>query len=65
MAPVVLIALSKSSTMTVGLIFTFAVLLPAIATVLVIVSIVSGRGEGAQDARHGGRWGRRPPSDPT
>jgi hypothetical protein len=62
MALAVLIALSKSWTMSLGLLFSFGVLLPAIATVLVIVSIVSGRGENAQDARHGGRWGRRPPS---
>jgi hypothetical protein len=62
MALALLIALSKSWSMTLGLLFSFAVLLPMIATVLVIVSIVSGRGENGQDARHGGRWGRRPPS---
>ncbi|MDX6717915.1 MAG: hypothetical protein QOJ63_169 [Solirubrobacteraceae bacterium] len=58
----VLLALSKSSSTSIGLLFTFVVLLPAIATVLVIVSMVSGRGENAQDATDGGRWGRRPPS---
>jgi hypothetical protein len=58
----VLFALSKSWTMSIGLLFSFGVLLPMIATVLVVVSIVSGRGENAQDSRHGGRWGRRPPS---
>jgi hypothetical protein len=62
MDPAVLLAISKSSSMSIGLLFSFGLLLPAIATVLVIVSIVSGRGEHAQDAKHGGRWGRRPPS---
>jgi hypothetical protein len=62
MDPAVLLALSKSWTMTIGLLFSFGVLLPAIATVLVVVSTISGRGEHAQDAKHGGRWGRRPPS---
>ncbi|MFP5380034.1 MAG: hypothetical protein ACLGHP_09860 [Vicinamibacteria bacterium] len=45
---------------TVGLIFTFFVLLPALATVLVIVSIVAARGEKLDDAKVRGRWGRRP-----
>lgn len=62
MALVVLIALSKSWSMSIGLLFTFVILLPVLATVLVIVSTISGRGENGQDAKHGGRWGRRPPS---
>ena len=54
-----LIALSQAWKMTLGLLFTFAVLLPAIATVCIIVAIVSGRGEKADDQRLAGRWGRK------
>jgi hypothetical protein len=47
---------------TVGLVFTFLILMPAIATGLIIVAIVSGRGEKQADEELRGRWGRRPPS---
>jgi hypothetical protein len=43
----------------VGLIFTWVVLLPAIATGLVIVSIISGRGDKQADEKLRGRWGRK------
>jgi hypothetical protein len=56
----VLIAASKGIwTETVGLLFTFGVLLPALATVLIMVAMVSGRGEKEVDDELRGRWGRR------
>jgi hypothetical protein len=45
--------------MTLGLLFTFAVLLPAIATVCIFVAIVSGRGEKSDNEQLAGRWGRK------
>jgi hypothetical protein len=44
---------------TVGLLFTFAVLLPALATALIVVAMVSGRGDKEADAELRGRWGRK------
>jgi len=52
------LALSQAWTDSIGLLFTFAVLMPAIATVGIVVSIISGRGEKAQDSKNAGRWGR-------
>ena len=52
-----LLALSQGWTDSIGLLFTFAVLMPAVATVCVVVSIISGRGEKAQN-KGSGRWGR-------
>jgi len=46
-------------TETVGLLFTYGVLLPAIATGLIVVAIVSARGEKRVDDELRGRWGRR------
>jgi hypothetical protein len=43
----------------VGLLFTWVVLLPAIATGLIIVAKVTARGEKEADAKLQGRWGRR------
>jgi hypothetical protein len=49
---------------TIGLIFTYGILLPALVTGLIVVSIVSGRGDQKADDEMRGRWGRkRPPSD--
>jgi hypothetical protein len=56
-----LIALSQAWTDSIGLLFTFAVLMPAIATVCIVVAIVSGRGEKSADGKLSGRWGRKPP----
>jgi len=56
-----LFALSQAWTDSIGLLFTFAVLMPAIATVCIVVSIVSGRGEKSDDGKLTGRWGRKPP----
>jgi hypothetical protein len=41
---------------TVGLLFTFGVLLPALATGLIVVAIVSGRGEKEVDEQLRRRW---------
>ena len=48
---------------TVGLIFTWVVLLPGIATGLIVVAMISARGDKAADDDLRGRWGRKPPSD--
>jgi hypothetical protein len=56
-------ALSQGWTDSIGLLFTFAVLMPAIATVCVVVSIISGRGDKAQDEKNRGRWGRSADSE--
>ena len=57
------LALSQAWTDSIGLLFTFVVLLPAVATVCIVVAIVSARGEKADNAKFEGRWGRRPPRD--
>ncbi len=44
---------------TFGLVFTFVILMPALATGLVIVAMVSGKGEKDADEELRGRWGRR------
>jgi hypothetical protein len=44
---------------TVGLVFTWLILLPAIATGLIVVSIISARGDKQADEQAHGRWGRR------
>jgi hypothetical protein len=58
-----LLALSQAWTDSIGIIFSFGVLAPAITTVCVVVSIVSGRGEKAHDDTNAGRWGRRASPD--
>ena len=48
---------------TVGLLFTFGVLMPALVTGLVLVAMVSGRADKEADEEMRGRWARkRPPS---
>jgi hypothetical protein len=48
-----------------GLLFTWVVLLPAIATGLIAVAKVTAKGEQDADAELKGRWGRRKrPVDP-
>lgn len=44
---------------TFGLVFTFVILMPALATGLIIVAMVSARGEKEADEELRGRWGRR------
>lgn len=58
-----LIALSQGWTASIGLLFAFGIFMPAVATICVVVSIISGRGEKAQDAKNAGRWGRKSPTD--
>ncbi len=48
---------------TVGLLFTYGILIPAIVTGLIVVAMVSGRGEKQEDDEIRARWARkRPPS---
>jgi hypothetical protein len=61
-----LVAISQAWTDSIGVAFTFLVLLPALATGLVVVAVVSARGEKRDNEKHGGRWGRaaqRPRTD--
>ncbi len=46
---------------TVGLLFTFGILMPALATGLIIVAIVSGRGDKKDDDEIRARWARKRP----
>lgn len=46
---------------TFGLLFTYAILLPALVTGLIIVAMVSGRGEKKEDDEIRARWARRRP----
>ena len=49
---------------TIGLLFTWAILLPAVVTGLIVVAMVSGRGDTKADDEMRGRWARKtPPSD--
>jgi hypothetical protein len=53
------LAASGFWTETVGLLFTYGILLPGIATGLIVVAIVSARGEKRVEDELRGRWGRR------
>jgi hypothetical protein len=44
-----------------GLLFTYGILMPAIVTVCVVVSMVTTRGEKDTDDELRGRWGRKAP----
>ena len=44
---------------TLGLVFTFFILMPALATGLIIVAMVSGKGDKEADEQLRGRWGRK------
>lgn len=51
---------AQSLSDTIGLLFTYFVLIPAIVTGCVVVAIVSARGEKREDEQSAGsRWGRR------
>ena len=54
-----LLAISQSGSDTIGLAFTYFVLIPAIATGLIVVAVVSARGEKRENEKLAGRWGRR------
>jgi hypothetical protein len=49
---------------TVGLLFTYGVLIPAIVTALIVVAMVSGRGEKKIDDEMRDRWTRKLPPSP-
>jgi hypothetical protein len=53
------IAMSQATSDTIGLVFTYFVLIPALATGLIVVAIVSARGEKRENAKLSGRWGRK------
>lgn len=53
------LAASGFWTDTVGLLFTYGILLPGIATGLIVVAVVSARGEKRVEDELRGRWGRR------
>ena len=44
---------------TFGLLFTFVILMPALATGLIIVAMVTGKGDKEADEELRGRWGRK------
>ncbi|MGH2841755.1 MAG: hypothetical protein ACRDKY_13120 [Solirubrobacteraceae bacterium] len=53
------IALSQAWTDSIGLLFSFGILMGGLAVGLVVVAMVSARGEKAEDEKLAGRWGRR------
>jgi len=53
-----LVAASQAWTDSIGIAFTFLILLPALATGLIVVAVVAARGEKRDNEKHGGRWGR-------
>lgn len=53
------LAMSQSMADTIGLAFTYLVLIPAIATGLIVVAVVSARGEKRENEKLAGRWGRK------
>ena len=54
-----IVALSQAWTDSIGLAFTWLLLLPVLATGLIILAIVSARGEKAENEKLAGRWGPR------
>jgi hypothetical protein len=54
-----LVAMSQTMTDTIGLAFTYFVLIPALATGLIVVAVVSARGEKRENEKLSGRWGRK------
>ena len=52
------VAVSQAWSDSIGLLFTWLILLPVLATGLIIVTVVAARGEKAEDEKLG-RWGRR------
>jgi hypothetical protein len=53
----ILIASAKS--VDIGIIFSWVILLPGLATVLIIIAMVAGKGEKAENEKFAGRWGPR------
>jgi hypothetical protein len=54
---------ATAQTDTIGIVFTWIILLPVLATGLIIVAMVTAKGEKAEDESLSGRWGRRTRSD--
>jgi hypothetical protein len=52
------IVIAGAGVVNIGLVFTWLILLPVLATGLIIVAIVSARDEKAEDEELAGRWGR-------
>ncbi len=50
---------SQAVSDTIGLVFTWFVLVPAILTGLIVVAIVTAKGEKREDERNAGRWGTK------
>lgn len=53
------IVLASAMTDTIGIVFSWVILTPGLVTGLIIVAVVSAKGERAEDERHSGRWGPR------
>jgi hypothetical protein len=52
--------MSQAASDTIGLVFTYFILIPAIATGLIVVAVVSARGEKRENEKlGGGRWARK------
>jgi hypothetical protein len=54
-----LVIASQASFDTIGLLFTWGVLLPAIMTGLIVVAIVTAKGEKREDEKNAARWGTK------
>ena len=54
-----LLAASQALSDTIGLAFTYFVLIPAIMTGLIVVAFVTAKGEKREDAKNAGRWGTK------
>jgi hypothetical protein len=50
---------SQALTDTIGLVFTYFVLIPAILTGLIVVAVVTARGEKRENEKYAARWGRK------
>ena len=55
--------MSQAWSDSIGLAFTFIILMPAVATVCIVVAIVSARGEKSENTKTENRWARKPPAD--
>lgn len=54
-----LLLASQALTDTIGLVFTYGVLIPALMTGLIVVAIVTAKGEKREDEKNAGRWGTK------
>ena len=54
-----LLLASQATSDTIGLVFTYGVLIPAIMTGLIVVAIVTAKGEKREDEKNAGRWGTK------